>query len=173
MDGKRKPWPGFFDGELPPVPKGATAALSLTNEPWLYRYDEQPFTVAAVILNQKREILAVSRKKDHEDLGLPGGKIDPGERAMEAIRREVFEETGLQITVVRPLYLSLADDGRPLPALAVYVPWWWGEPESKEGARTVWVPPARLLEINCSFRLYNARLFEHMRTMFPEMGWLP
>lgn len=33
----------------------------------------------------------------------PGGKIEPGERFDEALRREVFEETGLQIAVSRLL----------------------------------------------------------------------
>jgi 8-oxo-dGTP diphosphatase len=33
----------------------------------------------------------------------PGGKIEPGERLDEALRREVFEEANLQITVSRLL----------------------------------------------------------------------
>ena len=33
----------------------------------------------------------------------PGGKLDPGERLDEALRREVFEEAGLQISVRRLL----------------------------------------------------------------------
>ena len=33
----------------------------------------------------------------------PGGKLDPGERLDEALRREVFEEAGLQIAVRRLL----------------------------------------------------------------------
>ena len=51
--------------------------------------------VQVVILNPKGQVLAVSRKTDHNDFGLVGGKIDKGETPIEAIMRETFEETGL------------------------------------------------------------------------------
>ena len=42
-------------------------------------------------------VLGVSRKDDHNDWGLPGGKIDPGETALEAVIRETKEETNLDV----------------------------------------------------------------------------
>ena len=33
---------------------------------------------------------------------------------------------------------------------------------AKEGAKVVWVEPARLLEPSCSFRDYNRALFKHI-----------
>ena len=56
------------------------------------------FSVCLVSFNKEGKLLAVSRKYDHSDMGLPGGKIDPGETKEEAILREVKEETGLDIT---------------------------------------------------------------------------
>lgn len=64
--------------------------------------------VAAVLLNELGQILAVSRKTNHNDFGLPGGKVDPEdgddltqpadpEVLERAIRREVMEETGYEI----------------------------------------------------------------------------
>jgi 8-oxo-dGTP pyrophosphatase MutT (NUDIX family) len=52
---------------------------------------------ACVVLTKDDKILGVTRKYNHSDWGLPGGKLDPGETALEAIIRESKEETGLDI----------------------------------------------------------------------------
>jgi len=43
--------------------------------------------------------LAVTRR-DSEMIGLPGGKVDPGENELQAIVREVQEEVGLKLNPV-------------------------------------------------------------------------
>lgn len=54
--------------------------------------------VFAVILNDKGEVLAVSRKTDHKDFGLVGGKVDPEDLTLvSALAREIKEETGLKL----------------------------------------------------------------------------
>ena len=50
-----------------------------------------------VVLFKEDKILGVTRKHNHNDWGLPGGKLDPGETALQAIVRETKEETGLDI----------------------------------------------------------------------------
>jgi 8-oxo-dGTP pyrophosphatase MutT (NUDIX family) len=55
------------------------------------------------------QYLTVSRRKSETQWGLPGGKVDPGESNLEALLREVQEETGLMLKsdLVEPLYSAM------------------------------------------------------------------
>lgn len=57
-------------------------------------------SVAAVIRNGEGEILFL-RKPGETKWGLPAGVIEPGEKPSRALRREVYEETGLMVNPVR------------------------------------------------------------------------
>ena len=52
-------------------------------------------TVGALIVNDRGEVLLVRSEKWGEKWTVPGGHIELGERAEDAIVREVKEETGL------------------------------------------------------------------------------
>ncbi len=62
--------------------------------------------VACFIRNNQGELLVVRRAKDpaRDTLDLPGGFVDMHESAESAVRREVMEETGLQVTTCRYLF---------------------------------------------------------------------
>lgn len=65
-------------------------------------------TVGALIVNENGEVLIVRSKKWGEKYTVPGGHIELGERAEDAIVREVKEETGLDSEVVELLVLQQA-----------------------------------------------------------------
>ncbi len=65
-------------------------------------------TVGALIVNQNGEVLLVHSEKWGEKYTVPGGHIELGERAEDAIVREVKEETGLDSEVVELLILQQA-----------------------------------------------------------------
>ena len=66
---------------------------------------------AAVILDHDRRILLVRTTYQRvHPWGLPGGGLEYGEDPEDAVRREVWEETGLRVEVVR---LLIANSWRP------------------------------------------------------------
>lgn len=129
----------------------------------------QPWSVVGLIRNDQGLILAVSRKGNLTDLGLPGGKIDSAdETPAHALCREVREETGL---IIHPWQCDFvyerqdsADQGRVAWCFKVrtfwniFTPPYAVEPNTWVG----FVEPKRLLEANCLFREYNRGLFEHL-----------
>lgn len=56
---------------------------------------------SAIIFDQQREKVLLTRREDNNQWCLPGGGMEPGESASEACVREVEEETGLQVTIKR------------------------------------------------------------------------
>ncbi len=58
-----------------------------------------------VILNDRKEVLMVKHHQDGKDIWLvPGGSIEEGENALEAARREVLEETGLNVEIGKMIW---------------------------------------------------------------------
>jgi nucleoside triphosphatase len=60
------------------------------------QYYPEP-TVGALIFNPQGELFLMSSHKWHGRYVVPGGHIELGERMEDALRREVMEETNLQI----------------------------------------------------------------------------
>jgi 8-oxo-dGTP diphosphatase len=75
-----------------------------------------PALKAIVVKNGKILILKRSSKEDcfQEMWDIPGGRINFGEEPEEALRREVKEETGLEIEVIKPVrvWTFFKDNGR-------------------------------------------------------------
>ncbi len=67
------------------------------------------FVVAAVCLRDERGRVLTVRKRGTAAFMLPGGKLEPGESAVDAGRREVREEVGLEVDALTLLGRYVAD----------------------------------------------------------------
>ena len=56
---------------------------------------------SAVVFDDARARVLLQRRSDNGRWGLPGGGVEPGESVTAAALREVREETGLEVEVVR------------------------------------------------------------------------
>jgi 8-oxo-dGTP pyrophosphatase MutT (NUDIX family) len=115
----------------------------------------------AVLINEDGYILGVSRKDNHKDFGLPGGRMeleDSNEPRLTTFR-ETLEETGLKISDLE-LVLAIHKYGfMNYTYLAKYS----GKIEHNEPHVVKWVDMETL--INGSFGQYNKLMAESLNDM--------
>lgn len=81
-------------------------------------WERYPFRAACCLLyGPDNTILSVSRKTNHADKGLPGGKCEPGETYMDAAIRELQEETGYLAEDLEPIFMADGDTGLPVDSI--------------------------------------------------------
>ncbi|MDQ3659781.1 MAG: NUDIX hydrolase [Actinomycetota bacterium] len=102
--------------------------------------------VAAIVFDEQRRVL-VMRRRDHGNWEPPGGVLKVGESPLEGVRREVFEETGVDIRV-GPLTGVYTNVEEGVVTLAFR-----GEArsqnttQSEEAASVRWVPPRETADL--------------------------
>jgi len=119
--------------------------------------------VCTFIRNSEGKILAVSRRDNPGDWGLPGGKVDPGESLEAAAVRETFEETGLVISDLNAVFTAGVDDGFTCTTFtATIVAQAYESLRGGDGETGLvdWVSEIDLLE--GSFGDYNSSLIDHL-----------
>lgn len=108
--------------------------------------------VAAVIRRRDGFILLSLRREDADQGGLwefPGGKTEAGERAVDALARELKEELGISISRTMPLIRTLHYYPDKAVSLTVHeVTEWEGAPSGCEGQELRWLPPDQLDTLN-------------------------
>ena len=112
--------------------------------------------VRALILNEAGEVL-LQRRMDMPLWGLPSGSVELGETALEALKREVAEETSLEVINAEPMALYSGPSQRfTYPngdeiqcfSAAFIVRQWTGEPQADgvEGSQVRFFPLSQLPE---------------------------
>jgi len=120
--------------------------------------------VSIVLINDEGKILGVSRKHDHNDFGLVGGKVDAEDfqpnvsnqenlnimaAIMKGAIREAKEETGLDIHDLEVVYASHWGNRMQWTFLAK----WTGEIHTDEPHVVKWIDTKTLMQ--GSFKEYN------------------
>ena len=124
-------------------------------------------TAQVVLINKEGLVLGVSRKDNHKDFGLPGGKMDNWDldEPKTTASRECFEETGLETDDLQ-LVLAIHKDGN---MSYTYLAKYSGEINFDEPHVVKWVPFNTL--IKGSFGKYNKMVAESLDDMKIEFKY--
>ncbi len=103
---------------------------------------------AGILRNPAGQVLVTERIEDGPFHGLwefPGGKIAAGETAVQALRRELREELGIDV-LAQAHFRRITHDypDRSVELEFFVVDKWRGEPAGLDGQRLRWVDVARL-----------------------------
>ena len=122
--------------------------MILSQRPIVPSSDEQLVRVLAAVITEQGRYLICRRPLHKRHGGLwefPGGKVDPGESWLEAVRRELSEELDMDAVAAGPLLLSVQDPGSPfvIHFLEVEAE---GEPTPLEHSAVGWYTPDEMAD---------------------------
>lgn len=108
--------------------------------------------VAVGVLTDEAGNILLCRRPPHKSYPLkwefPGGKVEPGEEAVQALYRELREELGIDVTAHSPLYseTNAYTDGRTYAVEYFRITAWKNAIENREFAALAWASPSALLD---------------------------
>lgn len=112
--------------------------------------DTTPLQVVCALI-ERHGLVLMARRPAHKHLGgkweFPGGKVEPGEATIDALHRELREELGCTVEIIRPLtshthaYASVTVCLRPF---VVRLTANSREPQAIEHSALAWIPANEL-----------------------------
>ncbi len=122
--------------------------------------DRIPVVIGIIFNNTRDRVLLSIRASNLNQSGLwefPGGKLEAGETILQGLRRELFEETDINVESAHHLLKLDHDYGDICIRLHAWVvDSWSGVPRGVEGQKVEWIPVENLAEI--PFPAANKRL---------------
>lgn len=117
-------------------------------------------SACVVLINSEGLVLAVSRKTNHNDFGLPGGRMNPEDNdPMQTAIRECKEETGLDVYDLQLVFAIHKGGNMGFTYLAKYS----GDIYHNEPHVVKWVPFQLL--VRGTFGRYNQLVAESLDDM--------
>ena len=110
------------------------------------------------MLFHNNKILSVSRKNNHNNFNLFGGKLEKGETWEEALIRECYEETGYYINIIPVYYEAMCNDTLVRTYVCIATDYSLDYHEKRMHV-VKYLPPSELT--SGSFGGYNSKLFKH------------
>ena len=120
----------------------------LVENNYMRKTESVELTVLCLIEDEKKILLQNRVKKDWQGYALPGGHVEPGESFVDAVIREMKEETGL--TVIEPRLAGLKqfpiENGRYV-VLLFKATRWFGDLISSDEGQMEWIEYDNLTNI--------------------------
>ncbi len=131
---------------------------------------KQVKVAAAVILNEQQHIFLAKRPQGVHQGGkweLPGGKLEQDESALQALKRELFEELGIEVNDAESfLQISHQYPDKSVILNVFIVSDYSGRPWGKEGQLTMWANSDEIQQLD--FPAANAEIVEQILVWLSE-----